>query len=167
MLGYVMPEGRGSADALLREVATRLEAEGATLAGAVQTTAEPDAQGHCRMDLHMLPGGEVVRISQNLGTLSEGCRLDPDGLERAVGLVDAALEAGPRMLIVNRFGKQEVEGRGFRPLIGKALALDIPVLVALSRANLDGFAAFAEGLEQALPPDVDAILDWCRAQIDT
>lgn len=165
MLGYVMAEGRGATDALLREVAARLEAEGVRLAGAVQTTAEPDAKGHCRMELRILPGQEIVGISQNLGALSEGCRLDPDGLEQAVGRVDAALEGTPQLLIVNKFGKQEVEGRGFRPLIGKALAMDIPVLVAVNRSNLAGFEAYAEGMEEALPPDTDAVLGWCRAQI--
>ena len=35
------------------------------------------------------------------GTLSRGCRLDADGLERAVGLVGAGLERGAALLIVN------------------------------------------------------------------
>jgi len=165
MLGYVMPEGRGAADALLREVAARLTAEGVALAGAVQCPATPDAQGRCGMELHILPGGAVVGISQNLGALSEGCRLDPDGLERAVGLVDAALDARPHLLIVNKFGKQEVEGRGFRPLIGKALAIDIPVLVALNQTNLAGFQAFADGMAERLKPEAAAVLDWCRDRI--
>jgi len=117
------------------------------------------------MDLHVLPGGTVIRISQSLGALSEGCRLDPDGLERAVGLVDRALEAHPKLLIVNKFGKQEVEGRGFRPLIGKALAMGLPVLVAVNRQNAEGFAAFADGLAEPLPPEVAEVLSWCRAQL--
>ena len=39
----------------------------------------------CQMDLHILTGNNVIRISQNLGTLSSGCRLDPEGLANAVG----------------------------------------------------------------------------------
>ena len=164
MLGYVTVAGPGAADALLRAVAARLETAGVALAGAVQSSAEV-AQGKPHMDLRILPDGPVVRISQSLGALSAGCRLDPGGLERAVALVERALETHPQLLIVNKFGKQEVEGRGFRPVIGAALTAGIPVLVAVSRDNLAGFRAFAEDMAEALPPETGAVLDWCRGQI--
>lgn len=116
------------------------------------------------MDLHVIGPGRIVRISQNLGTLAKGCRLDPAGLEQAVGLVEATLDAGvrPRLLIVNKFGKQEIDGRGFRPVIGRALAEGIAVLTAVNGASLAGFRAFAGGMEEEVPLDVTAILDWCR-----
>jgi Protein of unknown function (DUF2478). len=114
------------------------------------------------MDLQVLGRTEVVRISQNLGDESSGCRLDPDGLETAVGLVEATLAGGPRLLILNKFGKAEIEGRGFRSLIGQALEQGIPVLMGLKALNRDGFEAFAEGMAEALPADLEAILGWCR-----
>lgn len=165
MLGYVTAEGRGAVDALLCEVARRLQDEGVALAGAVQENTEHDPRHKCQMDLRILSGSEVVRISQDLGVLAKGCRLDPDGLERAVGLVDRALDAAPQLMIINKFGKQELEGRGFRPLVGKALGLGIPVIVAMNRGSVEGFQAFAGGMAEALDHDVDGILDWCRAQI--
>ena len=85
-------------------------------------------------------------------------------LEQAVGIVEAALDAGPRLLIVNKFGKQELEGRGFRPVIGRALSQNVPVLLAVNAGSLDGFDAFAGGIGYALPPDADVVFDWCRAQ---
>ena len=165
MLGYVMAEGRGASDALLREVAEALRAEGVKLAGAVQVNLETAPENHCHMDLHVLAGGEVVRISQDLGALSEGCRLDPDGLEQVVGLANAALEGGAQLLIINKFGKQEADGRGFRPLIGEALARDVPVLAAVARGSLAGFESFADGMAEALPADVQAVLGWCHKQL--
>ncbi len=162
MLGFVTGGERGQADMVLAEVAAQLRAKGVALAGVVQVNEEFDPARPCHMDLHILTGTDVVRISQNLGALSKGCRLDPAGLEQAVGLVAQALDTGPDLLIVNKFGKQEADGRGFRPLIGQALAAGIPVLTAVTPANRPAFEAFAEGLGVALECRAEAILQFCR-----
>lgn len=166
MLGYVAAGGRGSSDRLLSSVAERLRADGFPVAGVVQVNTVFDPARPCHMDLHVLSRGEVIRISQNLGVLARGCRLDPSGLETAVGHVERALEAGPRLLIVNKFGKVEADGRGFRPVIGTALAQGVAVLTSVSPGNLAAFEAFADGLAEALPAEEGAILDWCRAHAD-
>lgn len=165
MLGYVTGLGRGEVDRLMREVADRLRAEGWPLAGAVQHNIETGPTSKCHMDLQVLSGADVVRISQDLGALSRGCRLDPQGLERVVGLVSAGLSKGAALLLVNKFGKQEVDGRGFRPVIGEALSSGVPVLVAVNEGNLEAFLTFAEDLAEALPPEVEAVTDWCRARM--
>lgn len=163
MLGYVTCEAQGASDRLLAEVAVRLLAEGWPLAGVVQLNTEVDPARPCRMDLEVLGQGQVIRISQDLGALSQGCRLDAAALEQAVGLVEAALDQAPRLLLVNKFGKQEGEGRGFRPLIGQALARGIPVLTAVRAKNLSQFQAFAEDMARPLPAEVEALLAWCRS----
>jgi hypothetical protein len=165
MLGYITGGERGQADLVLAEVALRLRAEGVALVGVVQVNDEFDPSRPCHMDLHILTGTDVVRISQNLGALSKGCRLDPAGLEQAVGLVARALDTGPDLLIVNKFGRQEADGRGFRPLIGQALAADIPVLTAVNVANRPAFDAFADGLGVALECLPEAILQFCRDHV--
>ncbi|MDN5785662.1 DUF2478 domain-containing protein [Pseudorhodobacter sp.] len=162
MLGYVTGGMRGQADSVLAEVATTLRAEGVALAGVVQVNETFDPNRACHMDLHVLSGDRIIRISQNLGSLSKGCRLDPAGLEQAVGLVEQALEAGPDLLIINKFGKQEVDGRGFRPLIGRALAEGIPVLTAVPEGHLAEFEVFAEGMGLRLACDPTGILAFCR-----
>jgi len=164
MLGYIVSEGRGTADRLIREVAERLRAAGVPLAGAVQVNIDREADRKCHMDLHILAGDAVVRISQDLGAQSRGCRLDPDGLERAVGMAGAALAAGAEVLIVNKFGKQEAEGRGFRPLIGEALAAGVPVIAAVGAGNLAAFLDFAEDMAEPLPADAAATAAWALAR---
>lgn len=164
MLGYVAGGGRGETDRLIRDVAMRLRDKGHNLAGAVQVNVETGDVNKCQMDLHILSGNDTVRISQDLGSLSRGCRLDPDGLERAVGLVSAALQDGADFLIINKFGKQEADGRGFRPLIGDALSMGIPVITAVNAANSDAFLVYAEDMAQSLPTDAEAIIEWCTAQ---
>ncbi|SPH24010.1 hypothetical protein DEA8626_03057 [Defluviimonas aquaemixtae] len=162
MLGYVVSEGRGAADRCLAAVAERLLAEGWRLAGAIQVNSDRADSARCDMDLHVLGPDRIVRISQNLGALSQGCRLDPAGLEQAVGLVERALDAGPELLIVNKYGKQEIDGRGFRPVIGRSLAQGVPVLTAVNQASLDGFNAFAHDMSERIALDRDAVLGWCR-----
>lgn len=166
MLGYVIVDGRGEADRLLFALAERLQAEGWPLAGAVQVNEEPGPKARCDMDMHVLAMDRVVRISQNLGPLARGCRLDPAALATAVGLAEKALARAPRLCIVNKFGKAEIEGGGFRPMIGAALAQGIPVLTSVNRGNLPAFQAFAEGMGEEISPQPEALLDWCRRQAD-
>lgn len=161
--GYVMGEAPGETDALLADVAARLSAGGWPLAGAVQVNSDGPPGAKCHMDLHVLASSKIIRISQDLGTLSRGCRLDPAGLESAVGLAEAALDARTRLVIVNKFGKQELDGRGFRPLIGKALAQGIPVLTGVGRSNLAAFEAFSEGLAEVVDPTPEALIAWAEA----
>jgi hypothetical protein len=165
MLGYVISDGRGTVDPLMADVARRLMAQGWPVAGVIQVNAETGPDTRCDMDLQVLTGSEAVRISQRLGRLARGCRLDPAGLERAVGLVERALDAGPRLVLINKFGKAELEGRGFRPLIGRALIEGVPVLTAVNRTNLPGFLAFTDGIGIALPAEPEAVIAWCTAQM--
>lgn len=169
MLGYVTTKESGLSDRLLAALADELLSEGVAVVGAVQINTDAPGGTRCTMELQILTGGDRIKISQNLGALSKGCRLDPAGLEEAVGLVAAAIDgplaARPQLLIVNKFGKQEVEGRGFRPVIGAALAADIPVIVAVSGGNAPGFFDFAGEMAEAIAPEVSALRDWARQQI--
>ncbi|MFN3937266.1 MAG: DUF2478 domain-containing protein [Gemmobacter sp.] len=163
MLGVVSAEGQGAGDRLLRDVALALQSEGLRLAGVVQLNVERPGRPRCDMELELLDGTGVVRISQDLGRNSRGCRIDAAGLEAAAGRVMAAVEAGNvDLVIVNKFGKQEAEGRGFRPLIAEALARGIPVLTAVKPGNAEAFEAFAGGLAEPVAPHGDAILAWAR-----
>ncbi len=100
-LAYVSLSGRGETDAFLAAMARRLEDCGFRVAGTVQTNTERDCTHHCDMDVRVLPDGPVIRINQDLGEGSTGCRLDPGALEQAVAEVASRL-AGADLLIVNR-----------------------------------------------------------------
>lgn len=158
-LAYTIAPEQGATNRLLADLAEALAARGVALAGAVQIDRPGADDGHCDMDLRLLPAGPIMRISQDLGPESSGCRLDPSALEQAVALAQTRL-AGAALLIVNKFGKHEAEGRGFRELIAEALARDIPVLLGATTAHLPAFLAFAEGLAEPLPARADALLDW-------
>lgn len=115
------------------------------------------------MDIGLLPSGAVKRISQNLGAGSEGCRLNAGALELAVAKVQQDFETrGADLMLLSKFGKQEVEGRGFRQLIAEALAADLPVLVTVGEDCLTGFNDFAQGMAQPVACTLDAAQTWCR-----
>ena len=162
MLGYVMAGGRGAGDRLIAAVAEDLAARGITLAGAVQLNVEHDPDRHCHMDLMILGERATFRISEDRGRHARGCRLDPQGLAEAVARVEETLaRTAPALLIVNKFGKEEAEGGGFREVIGRALLAGIPVLTSVSARNLPAFLAFAEGFATEVPADVDLAVAWC------
>ncbi len=161
MLGYVMADRRGEVDALLLRLGQGLLAGGWPLSGVVQMNRELRAGRACDMDLQVLGYDHVVRISQDLGPHARGCRLDTAALERAVGLVDGALERAPALLIINKFGKSEAEGRGFRDVIGRALSNGVPVLTGVASAHLDAFLAFSDGMAEPVAPELVALQDWC------
>ena len=164
-IAFVAATGRGHADRMLAEVAAMLIADGLALAGVVQTNVARAGRSHCDMDIKVLPDGPVIRINQDLGEAAHGCRLDTGALESAVAAVEARFSVPIDLLIVNKFGKHEAEGRGFRSLIAEAAARGIPVLTAVKGLNQPAFAAFAAGMTEPLEPTVTAILDWCRAKV--
>jgi hypothetical protein len=159
-LAYTMAPGRGDTDLVLEGLATDLAARGLRCCGTVQINSERAESGPCDMDVRVLPDGAILRISQDLGPQARGCRLDPAALETAVGLVAAGLSSGPDLLIVNKFGKHEAEGRGFRDVIAEAIAMDIPVLVGLNGLNRPAFETFADGMAIQLPAKPAALMAW-------
>lgn len=155
-----MATTRGGLDPLLRDMARAARAKGVRVAGVVQVNTDPPGGARCDMDAIVLPDGPTIRISQSLGPEARGCRLDPNGLETAVSLTQTALDRGADLLIINKFGKQEVAGRGFRPLIAQALDQGTDVLIGVNPLNQTALCAFAGGLAQPLSAEPEAIKRW-------
>ena len=165
-IAFISSNERGGTDRVLARVASRLEKQGFRLAGVVQTNFDRPGTHHCDMDVRVLPHGLVVRSSQNLVAESHGCRLDPNAVETAVASVETMFNDGSPIdfLILNKFGKHEAEGRGFRTLIGEAMMRNIPVLTGVNTLNREAFDTFTDGLAQPLANDENTILDWCLKQ---
>lgn len=159
--------GRAPVDALLAAVVSRLRRDGVRVAGFLQEDDSgidgTDACGSMR--LRDLDNGAVHGISQDLGRFSTGCRLDSSALTAAAGLLETAIDAGAELVVVNRFGKAEVDGAGLRPVIARAMAAGIPVLVPVREDYAPSWAAFHGGMADSLPTDEEAVLGWCRAAL--
>jgi hypothetical protein len=118
------------------------------------------------MDVRVLPDGPVLRISQDLGSHARGCRLNPSALEAAVGLVASGLSSNVDLLIINKFGKHEAEGRGFRDVISEAIGMDIPVLVGINALNRQAFELFAKEWAVEIPANLNHLMNWAENAID-
>ena len=162
---YTISHGPGDTNLLLERVAAQLATKGVRTSGTVQINTEK-SDGPCDMDVRVLPDGPVLRISQDLGAGSRGCRLDPTILETAVGLVSKTLDQGADLLIVNKFGKHEAGGRGFRTVIADALERDVPVIVGVNALNLSAFEEFVGSDIMRLAPNTTAITDWYFNRVD-
>lgn len=165
-LAFVSATGTGATDRLLTAVVSRAQAEGVRVIGALRAAPGNGGANHCDSDLRLLPQGPVIRITQDLGTGSSACRMDAGALEEAVGLVSARLEAeGADLVVLNKFGLSEAEGRGFRTLIGRALSLGVPVLTGLYDTHRAAFEDFAGDMAIRLEPEEATVLDWCRSVV--
>lgn len=151
----------GDIDGFLGDIARSLTKSGLAVRGALQTRGAVGGECHCAdMDLTTLGSDRVFRISQPLGNGSRGCRLHPGALAECASFIERELDGGADLLILNRFGRGESEGRGFRDLIGKAIALDVPVLLAVRPTYQEAWAAFGSGLSCDLPMTQAAVLAW-------
>lgn len=160
MLAAVQYASGAEYDLLLARVAKRAGAAGMRLAGVVQVNETYDVLCACDMTLRDLSTSREIGISQRLGKHSRGCRLDPAALEEAVGLATSGLAAGADALILNKFGKMEASGRGFRPLIAQAMEMGVAVLVGINSANIDAWKDFTGAEATMLPADEDVIVTW-------
>ena len=85
------------------------------------------------------------------------------------GWLKPQFAAASDILVLNKFGKQEIEGKGLRNAIAMAVDAGIPVLVGLNRANVGAWNDFCGGegtLLDANTPDVEAVaalLHTCAA----
>ncbi len=160
-IAYTMSPNPGDTDEVLGRLAARLAKRGLRTCGVVQiNTAREDCQHPCDMDVKVLPDGPVIRISQSLGREAKGCRLNPEALEGAVAEVIKRLAEGVDVFILNKFGKHEADGRGFRDVIAEALSQDIPVITGLNKQNQEAFMTFTDGIAEQVSADVDVLAEW-------
>lgn len=165
-LAGVTGRGRGDTDRLLAVVSDRLARDGVRLLGALRPVSPVAGSGQCDSDLWLLPDGPIMRITQDLGAASTACRMDTGAFEEAVWLATSRLHAdGVDLVVLNKFGLAEAEGRGFRALIGEAFGRGVPVLTGVSDTHREAFERFAAGMATHLPPEEGAILHWCRTAV--
>lgn len=163
-IAYTMTQGQGELDLVLYELAEALNARGTRTCGIVQINSDRDDCHRCDMDVQVLPDGPRIRISQFLGKESRGCRLNTAALENAAGEVAARMSQDFDVFLLNKFGKQEADGRGFRELLGDALAKDATVIAGTNGYNKDAFETFSGGLAVYVEPEIDALLAFCDAK---
>lgn len=135
-----------TADGFMRAVALNLMDRGWKLAGLVQHNQPRAGRSRCDMILEDIDSGGLVPISQDRGPHARGCALDIDQLLQAMMLVQQSVAEAPDLVILNKFGKTESEGGGFRPLIADVAAAGLPLLIAVPWRNIESWRLFAGDL---------------------
>jgi hypothetical protein len=143
-------------DAVLRDFAADLNARGCCAIGLVQAGKCADSS----LSAVLLHSGENLLLAQDFDPAASGCRLDVERLRKAGDRVADALETGADILIVNRFGKRERDGKGLGYLIERALNADIPVVIAVADNRFSDWVKFADGMSVKLPCDRRALDAW-------
>lgn len=150
-------------ETLLREVVRVLKAEGVPIGGVIQHDVRGDAGRICQMELEDVASGRRIPLSQDLGSGSISCGVDSGGLAEAAVAIRGAVDAGVQLVVINKFGTQEVEGGGLRTEMGFVVAAGVPLLTAVGERYLAQWQEFTGGEATLLAPDLSAVLGWWRA----
>ena len=164
-LAAIVYEASFPIDEFLGRLASLLRAEHIRLGGALQENAPGDAGRCSAMTLVDLSSRGRFRISQDLGSQAEGCRLDARGIAEFVALLDRAPDRDVELMVLNRFGRAEAEGGGLRSAFARAMEAGIPVLTTVRAPYTGAWLQFHGRLATDLPADMDAVLAWCRDSV--
>mgnify|MGYP000985374918 CR=1 FL=1 len=164
IVALVYSEGARAAR-ILQDASRALRRAGIPCAGLIQHDEPRPGQARCDMLLEDLQTGKRRTISEQRGPHARGCQLDPDALLSAMTGVRAGLGPGIEILVLNKFGKTESEGGGYRPLIADAVERGIGLLIGVPVRNLEAWRTFLGGEAREIMADTcdglegDALLD--------
>jgi len=146
-------------DTILQDFAAELNAHGYRAVGMIQVGQCADAS----LSAVLVHSGEKLSLTQDFDPRASGCRLDTDRLHNVAVRIAGALDAGADLVIINRFGKRERDGKGLAHLIERALDADMPVVIAVSSQHFPEWIKFAGGMSVKLACDRHALDAWWRS----
>lgn len=166
LLAAIVVADGADIERLLEEIVRRLRAAGARLAGFTQRTRHSADGGGSYLALVDLEDGSETPLSAPRGVASTGspraCTVDDSVLATFFTRTARDLERGVDLVVLNRFGRRECEGRGCRDELAAALERDVPTLCVVRESHADAWRAFGGNLVCCLAPDVGAVHAWFR-----
>lgn len=159
ILAVVYSDGL-AADRFISDLGYKIRDAGIAVAGIVQHNKFICDRTKCDMEVEELASGTVLQLSEDRGKEARGCRLDRGALSEAAALISASLENEPELVILNKFGKLEAEGRGLRDTLSDAVQLGVPIVVGVPYRNIEQWRAFTEGLAEECPIGSSRLHEW-------
>ena len=147
----IVHHGQGEGDALLREFAHELLAAGHRIRGLITLHTKDPSGAQPMVIASVSDESQQFIISQQLGRASQSCILDAGGLADAAIVLNDALRASPDLILFNRFGFSEAEGKGFASEMLACMSDGIPLLTMTSSKYLPQWQHFTGGLADELP----------------
>ena len=161
-----MVYGRGSApDSLLADFMFHLLGQGFDVLGVIQARGTSEAGTSPEPVLQTIPDDLFAQGRMPTDTAIGQAR------QRACGTalpgIGASLTEGlkrrPDLLVLNRYGSQEMAGAGLLGALAEAIDRDIPVLIAVPEALFPRWLTLAHGLAVRVAPDRASLLAWWRS----
>jgi hypothetical protein len=149
-------------DRLLIDFADDLRRSGRRPVGVIQVGRSCRSENP-GLGVVLLPGNEVVRLVPDAEAQAPGCRLDGGRLADLATRLGAMIEDGADLVIINRFGRSEAEGKGLIDLIAQAVDADIPVLIAVPEQRFPDWIRFSNGMNVRLACRREALDQWWRS----
>ena len=159
ILAIVYSDGL-AADRFISDLGYKIRDAGIAVAGIVQHNKFIRDRTKCDMEVEELASGIVLQLSEDRGKEARGCRLDRGALSEAAALISASLKNEPELVILNKFGKLEAEGRGLRDTLSDAVQLGAPIIVGVPYRNIEQWRAFTEGLAEECQIGSSRLHDW-------
>jgi hypothetical protein len=152
-------------DRLLLEVVATLRSRRLSLGGLVQVTSGGKGQLATAVHLLDIATAETFDVWEDRGPGARSCRLDEGGLARAEQAVERTIDQRVDLLLLNRFGRAESQGRGLSRCFAAALDTGMAVLTCVREPYDASWRAFHGGLGVELDADVDGILRWVQSVV--
>lgn len=159
ILAIVYSDGL-AADRVISDLGYQIRDAGIAVAGIVQHNKFIRDRTRCDMEVEELASGIVLQISEDRGNEARGCRLDRGVLLEAARLLSSSLESEPDLLIINKFGKLEAEGRGLRETLSDAVQLGVPIVVGVPYRNIEQWRGFSGGFAEECPIGSSRLHEW-------
>ena len=156
----IRPPAGGSVDCLEGFIRI-LQGQGYVVRGLIQRN-DPAASSDCACAMKLVDVGnrQEFKISQDLGQHSEGCRVDTSQLAEASVVLRQALSDKADLVVINKFGKLEAEGRGLADELLTVMASGTPMVTTVEFTLLDRWRDFSGGLAHELAPTCGGLMRW-------
>ena len=144
-------------DAQLAHICQQLTGNGLIVGGLIQNNSCTDEAGVQLIDLR---SQETFDIWENRGSLASGCRLDETGLLQSARVIEQAIDDRVGLLIINRFGRAESEGKGLRDHFARAVDASVPVLTGVREPYIEAWQHFHGGMAHELLATDNNLENW-------
>jgi hypothetical protein len=161
-VGVLLYDTSIEVDQILAAAVAQIRERTIAVGGLLQHFGERLANGKRSMWMEDIVTGTLIRLDRPRGPGATACMLDPDALAQAACILQRATASGAELLVVNRFGNAEADGRGMRSELADAICSGSAVLVAVRFSLLNDLEGFLGGPAHLLLPSPAAITVWAE-----
>ena len=158
----IVVDGSVDVDALLAEIVVQQRRAGRRVRGLLMM--HRGASEGCAGDMVLVDIEKRDEYLVSLPTGGGSCRADVQGFASASRVLKNAIEESPDLVVCNRFGSLEAEGKGFVAELLDVMACGIPLLTAVAASRVDAWQRFSGGA-RLLPARSDDVSAWLKSTL--